>query len=348
MKKSVRFLISLLLFTTLFTMIAPLTAQEDAECRLEDGVLNIAWIPKALDNQVFELGRIGAEVRAGELTEEEGGCKVEVFVAAPMNASADEQAALLMDVIDTGEFDAIAVSCIAPDACVEPINRAVGEGIATMTWDSDSPESDRFTYYGTNNYEGGRAAGELLIRAMGESGKVGMLSGVAGSQNLEERIQGFSDYIADYPDIEILEVVYGNDDAGFSGELVEQVIADHPDLTGFFFVGLWPFTLGRGAMPAWEDATQENGLVNVAFDTLPLELDLMTEGFVQGLVGQKYWDWGYGSVQVIYDYLVNETEFESFTDTGMDIVTPLNLEAMIAAWESNDFTQPLPDPFEAE
>jgi ribose transport system substrate-binding protein len=40
-------------------------------------------------------------------------------------------------------------------------------------------------------------------------------------------------------------------------------------------------------------------------------------------------------------------EFESFTNSGMDIVTPLNVDAMIEAWDTNDFTQPLPDPFEA-
>jgi ribose transport system substrate-binding protein len=29
----------------------------------------------------------------------------------------------------------------------------------------------------------------------------------------------------------------------------------------------------------------------------------------------------------------------------MDIVTPNNVEAMAQAWESQDFTQPLPPPF---
>jgi ribose transport system substrate-binding protein len=319
-----------------------------ASCPLDDGVVHIAWIPKALDNIVFELGAVGAETRAAELTEAvqtEGGCAVEVLVAAPMSTDADEQAALLDEVIDLGTFDAIAVSCIAPAACQPPIDRAIAAGMVVITWDSDSPESQRLTYYGTDNTAGGRAAAELLIRAMGESGQVALLSGVPGSQNLDERILGFSQVMASYPDIEIVEVVYGNDDPVLSAERVEALMLAYPDLDGFFFAGLWPFLMGRGAMPEWEAATLERGLVNVAFDTLPLQLLLMQEDLVQGLVGQKYWDWGYGSVQIVYDIVVNGLEVESFTDTGMDIVTPRNLAAMIAAWESNDFTQPLPDPF---
>lgn len=345
MNKSGRLIVLAAALTTLFASVLPTSARQD-KCPLDDGVVNIAWIPKALDNAVFELGRVGAETRAQEISDSDAGCAVEVFVAAPMNTDADEQASLLNDIVDAGTFDALAVSCIEPDACVEPINRAMDAGIATMTWDSDSPDSSRFTYYGTNNYEGGRAAGDLLVRAMGDSGKVALLSGVEGSQNLGERIRGFTDYVADYPGIEVVDIVYGNDDAVRSGELVEQVIADHPDLTGFFFVGLWPFTLGRGAMPGWEDATLNGGLKNVAFDTLPLELNLIQDGLVQGLVGQKYWDWGYGAVQIVYDHIVNGKEFESFTDTGMDIVTALNADAMLAAWDSNDFTQPLPDPYD--
>lgn len=334
-------------FLTLCLSVTGLNAQEATQesCPLSDGVLNIVWVPKALDNAVFGLGQVGAETRTAELNETDG-CQVDLLVAAPMNTIAEEQAALLNEIIETGEFDAIAVSCISPDACLEPINRAVEEGIAVMTWDSDSPESDRFTYYGTNNYDGGRAAAELLVRAMGEAGQVVLLSGVEESQNLGERIDGFTDYVADYPDIEILDLLYSNDDPVLAVEQVNVFMEENPEVDGWFFVGLWPLLVGRGAMPAWEEATENGDLFTVAFDTLPLELDLMVEGYLHGLVGQKYWDWGYSSVQIVYDYVVNGETFEPFTDTGMDIVTLNNVEAMIEAWTSNDFTQPLPAPYE--
>jgi ribose transport system substrate-binding protein len=143
-------------------------------------------------------------------------------------------------------------------------------------------------------------------------------------------------------------VVYSNDSTSLAVELVEGVMTEHPDLNGWFFVGLWAFLEGRGAMPLWEEATLDGQVYNVGFDTLPLQLDLMDDGFVQGLVGQKYWGWGYDTVQMLVDYVLADAEFESFTDSGMDIVTPLNLPAMRAAWQNCNFTVPLPDAFELD
>jgi len=36
--------------------------------------------------------------------------------------------------------------------------------------------------------------------------------------------------------------------------------------------------------------------------------------------------------------------YPAFIDTGMDVVTRNNVEAMARAWKTNDFSQPLPDP----
>ena len=181
---------------------------------------------------------------------------------------------------------------------------------------------------------------------MGESGQVALLSGVETSANLNQRIAGFMDYVADYPDIEVVTTVYCDDLAPKAVEAIEDTMTEYPDLNGWFMVGLWAFFAGRDAMPQWQAAAQDNGLVTVTFDTLPLELDLVKDGLVQGLVGQKYWGWGYDTVQMLYEHVLYGREFEDFTNSGMDIVTPLNVDAMIQAWETNDFTQPLPDPFE--
>ena len=87
-------------------------------------------------------------------------------------------------------------------------------------------------------------------------------------------------------------------------------------------------------------------MITIAFDTLPLEIALMEDGFFHGLVGQKYWGWGYDTIEILYDHVLYGREFDEFTNSGLDIVTPLNVAAMKKAWETNDFSQPLPDPFE--
>lgn len=308
--------------------------------------LTFAWIPKALNNPVFELGRDGAFAKAKELSETTE-YEVEVLYVGSVASDAAEQVRVVEDVIARG-VDGIGISCNDPDALVDVINKAVDAGIPVMTWDADAPNSKRFTYLGVSNYDGGKAAAELLIRHMGEKGKVALLTGVPGAFNLEERIRGFKDVIKNYPGIEIVTTVACYDDINLGVQVVEETMQAYPDLTGWFFVGLWPLFAERGSMPLWEEAAKSGRVKTVAFDTLPVELEYLKEGLLVGLVGQKYWGWGYDTIQMLFDYVVNKKEFPSWTDSGMDIVTIHNVDAMIEAWEKKDFTKPLPPPFPEE
>ena len=82
----------------------------------------------------------------------------------------------------------------------------------------------------------------------------------------------------------------------------------------------------------------------MVFDTLPLELEYMQDGYISGLVGQKYWGWGYDTVQMVCDKIVNGAEYDSFNNSGMDIVDPCNVDIMAEMWAQQDFTIELPPP----
>jgi ribose transport system substrate-binding protein len=255
-----------------------------------------------------------------------------------------EEARVVEDVVSMG-VDAIGISCNEPTGMVDPIQKALKAGVEVMTWDSDSPKSGRFTYLGVDNYEGGKAAADLLVKSMGKSGKVALLTGVPGAFNLEERIRGFKDGIKAYPGIQIVKTVACNDDINTGVEVVEETMQSNPDLKGWFFVGLWPLFANRGSMKTWEAASKSGAVKTISFDTLPVELDYMKDGYLAGLVGQKYWGWGYDTVQMIYDKIVSGKTFQTFTNSGMDLVTPKNVAPMAAMWAAMDFTKPLPSPF---
>ena len=95
-------------------------------------------------------------------------------------------------------------------------------------------------------------------------------------------------------------------------------------------------------MKLWEAAAKAGTIKTVAFDTLPMELDYVKDGRIVGLVGQKYWGWGYDTVQMIYDKIVNGKTYESFTNSGMDLVDKCNADVMAEMWEKQDFTITLP------
>jgi ribose transport system substrate-binding protein len=305
--------------------------------------LTIAWIPKARDNPVFELGRRGALQKAAELSAN-GAIQVELLYIGSVSADAAEQVQVIEDAI-ARKVDAIAISCNDPIVCINPINKAVAAGIPVMTWDADSPQSQRFTYLGIDNYQAGRAAADLLVRAMGEQGNVAILTGVPRAHNLEERIRGFEDGIAPFPGIQVVATAVSNDDINLGVQVVEETMQTHPNLDGWFFAGMWPLVADRGSMPLWEEAALRGDTKTVAFDTLPVELALLRDGYLWGLVGQKYWGWGYDTIQIVYDHIVNDETHPPSISSGIDIVTRNNVAAMLRAWESNDFSQPLPAPW---
>jgi ribose transport system substrate-binding protein len=304
--------------------------------------LTIAWIPKGLNNPVFEVGRAGAMAKAAELTAA-GPVDVEVLYAGPVNSDGSEQARVVDDVVARG-VDAIAISCDDPTACIDPINRAVDAGIPVITWDADSPQSKRFTFMGLDNIKAGHAGASMLVEAMGTEGKVAILTGVPGADNLEERIRGFRDGLMAYPNIHIIATVVTNDDINLGVQAVEDTMQAHPDIKGWYFAGMWPLFADRGSMPLWEDAALHHGMKTIAFDALPVELELLRDGYLSGLIDQKNWFWGYETIQILYDHIINSKEFPPFVDLGYNVITKNNVDAMLAAWETNDFTKPLPPP----
>jgi len=303
----------------------------------------IAWIPKALNNPVFELGREGALQKAADLSAH-GPVPVNVLYAGPVAPDAAEQVRVVEDLIARG-VDAIAISCDDPSACIEPIDKAAAAGIPVLTWDSDCPGSQRLTYLGIDNYLAGQTAADLLARALHGRGQLALLTGVPGAFNLDERIRGFRNRLRSYPGLQIVATAVSNDDINEGVQVVEETMHAHPDLDGWFFVGMWPLFAERGSMPLWEKATRERHMKVVAFDTLPVELEFLRDGYLTALIGQKYWGWGADAVQMLYDRLLHGRTYGPFTDSGMDIVTRSNVQAMLTAWKNNDFSHPLPDPF---
>ncbi len=200
--------------------------------QIKNNTITIAWIPKALNNPVFEIGREGALKKAQELTAK-GPYKVEIlYVASVASVASDiaEQARVVEDVIAKG-VDAIGISCKEPTGCVDPIEKAVKAGVEVMTWDSDSPKSGRFSYLGVGNYEGGKAAADLLVKT-----------------------------------------VACNDDINQGVQVVEETMLSNPDLKGWFFVGLRPLFANRGSMKSGEQAVKSGAVKTIAFGMLPIEL----------------------------------------------------------------------------
>lgn len=309
----------------------------------------MAFIPKTSDNLVFKIGNDGAQYGA-RAQSALNGRKVSVEYMAPPTLDPASEQALIRKAV-AAKKDALLVSCI-DDSITDPIDEAVNAGIPVITYDSDCPNSQRLGFYSMQSEDTGAKAADLIVSAMGSGAKsVAVLTGRAGADNLERRLAGFTDRLAlAYPDVTITTTVHCEETAEACGPAVEDdIIAEHPDLDGLFVVGLWGLSAacecsdsGRAClcddtqMPNWK-AAAKGKLKTVAYDSLPFELELMKQGYVSALLGQKYFGWGYDTVSLMYDHLTQGSEVSGFIDSGFDVVCPNNVEDMSTKWQAADF-----------
>ena len=269
--------------------------------------------------------KVGAE-RAGE----ELGFEV-LWTGTPDTDSAG-QVQVIESLIQKG-VDGILMSANDPDALKDVINKAMEAGIPVATWDSDSAESNRLFYAGTDNYHLGYACGEKMVElAEGkEDFKVVVLHGTPGASNLETRIDAFEEALADKEatNIEIVSVQTCNDDNNYAVDLVESYTLAHPDVDAWYVIGGWPFFGSTDSMPNLAAWAADGGIV-VAIDTFWPCLQFVKDGLVTCEYGQDFDAMGYLGATELFKVIKGAEPSGDFVDTNMNYCDAENLEYMLS------------------
>jgi ribose transport system substrate-binding protein len=282
--------------------------------------LRFAVIPKSLDIPVFNYAKIGAERKAKELGD------VDILWNAPTNPDQLKQKEVLESYI-TQRVDGIAISSLNGDFLTETINRAIAAGIPVVTWDSDAPKSKRVAFYGVDDLASGRIMGEETVRLLNGKGKVAIITSV-GATNLQRRLDGVKEALAKAPGIEVVEVFDIKEDSVRCAEIMATGTRRYPDLAAWLSVGGWPvFT--RNATASVDPSKTKV----ISFDTIQPALDLLREGKVSVLLGQKYFGWGSETVQILYDIKHGKNPPSPIVDSGVDVVKKENVDDYAATWK---------------
>ena len=102
------------------------------------------------------------------------------------------------------------------------------------------------------------------------------------------------------------------------------MITANPDLNAIVMVGGWPLFAPeayKNALQKVEARVKSGEFVIVSFDTLPSELQLLKEGYVHGLVGQRPYAMGATSIELLYNLVAKGQPIDqAFYTPGVDIV----------------------------
>jgi len=236
--------------------------------------LTVAFVPKSTGAPYFIACEKGAKKAAEDLGIDY------IWTGTPGEDSA-KQIALIEDVI-TQDVDALVISPVDSQACVEVINKAMDAGIPTFTWDIDSPDSKRlFCITAGDAVQSGKVLAEGCAKEIGGEGQVAILTGALGSDAMTRRIEAVKDTFAkEYPDIEVVTVESHNEDLEKGISISENILQTYPDLKGFIGVSA---NCANMITTAVKSAGREG--IAIWSQGLPsLNYDEVMDGTIKGLV----------------------------------------------------------------
>lgn len=151
------------------------------------------------------------------------------------------------------------------------VEQAKAKGVVIVAIDAQA-EGPIDSFVGSKNYDAGFMAGEYLAESIGKSGEVAILDGIPVVPILE-RVRGFRDAMAKYPNIKIVTMQNGKQERDFALTVTENMIQGNPNLKGIFSVN---DEGSLGALKAIETSGKDIKLVSV--DGNPEAVDAIKQG----------------------------------------------------------------------
>jgi ABC-type sugar transport system substrate-binding protein len=134
-----------------------------------------------------------------------------------------------IDQFVTQGVDAIIVYPGDPEGIIPAVTKAEAKGIPTFTMNLALKEgAPVVSYTGADDREYGRLQGELLVEAIGESGKVGLMQGQLGTSAQLMRTEGIKAVLKEHPGIELVEEQPDNWQNERAVALIQDWMAKYP------------------------------------------------------------------------------------------------------------------------
>jgi ribose transport system substrate-binding protein len=219
------------------------------------------------------------------------------------------------------------------------IDAAIAAGIPVITIDSDSPESKRLYFIGTNNREAGRLGGRRMAAQLNGKGNVVFFTN-PGQPNLDQRLKGYNEVFATYPGIKVIEVI---DIKGDSGTAMDKA-TEHLAKTGADKVDAFICLESASGKDVGEvfKRHETKGRLLVTMDLAVGTLLLVQDGTIDSTIAQKPYTMGLMGLKALDEIHHNPVKglgsdfgmdpfspFPAFIDTGVSLVDKTNVSPLL-------------------
>lgn len=276
----------------------------------------IALVPKALGIGFFEAANKGAQEAAAEIG------NVEIIYTGPTDTTAEGQIEVLNALI-AQDVDAIAVSANDTDALVPTLKKAMQRGIKVISWDSGvAPEGRQLHLNPSSSPLIGNMIIKLAADHLPDGGDVAVLSATATATNQNTWIEEMNKVKGNYPGINVVATVYGDDLADKSYRETQGLIQTYPNLKAI----IAPTSVGIVAAAQAVTDAGKIGQINVTGLGLPSEM----AGHVESGASQSFAIWnpidlGYSATMLAND-LIDGAEAKPGAKLSMGRMGELTLD----------------------
>jgi rhamnose transport system substrate-binding protein len=213
--------------------------------------LNIAFLPKAINNPYFNTAATGGQAAAKELN---GSFKQ----VGPSDASAAAQVPFITTLTEQ-HVGAIVISGDDPNAVAPALKQAMSQGIKVVSFDADVAPDARTVFVNQANSEQlGRSEVDLLAQQINGTGQIAILSAASTASNQNTWIGYMKDELkTKYPNMQLVKIAYGNDDDQTSFNDTLSLLQEYPNLKGI----ISPTTVGIAAAARAIESVHKGGQV---------------------------------------------------------------------------------------
>ncbi|MGZ0712790.1 rhamnose ABC transporter substrate-binding protein (plasmid) [Coraliomargarita sp. W4R53] len=213
--------------------------------------VSVTFLPKNLGNPYFDTSSDGGV----EAVEEFGGTFDEV---GPTDATPTSQVSYIQTAAQQG-VGGLVISANDPEAICDALDEASSAGVKIVTFDSDTNPECRDLFINQATSEGiAKIQVDLIADQIGDEGQIAILSASANATNQNAWIEMMKeDLAANHPDIELVEVVYGDDDDQTSFDKTAALLQTYPELKGI----VSPTTVGISAAARYLSTSEYKGQV---------------------------------------------------------------------------------------
>lgn len=116
------------------------------------------------------------------------------------------------------------------DPFIEPIDRAIADGVEVVTFAADSPNSKRTAYITSDNLAEAKFAAEEIVKQVGDSAEYAVLEN-PGQSNHDLRVTALIDYFEqNYPNMKLVGRQATNQDSNAAYRATASILQANPNL----------------------------------------------------------------------------------------------------------------------